>query len=144
MTIGGVGHMPSVATLTVQATNDPDVKAYHTRFELSSGPEVGSRGCDESVGEFGRLVLAIPGVAQVHVCPYILLITKAPLFEWAEIEPVVLQILKEFARSQADLAVFAEKTILELTQEDASKSSDRVPGHRPFVAGAARQNKLGL
>lgn len=92
--------MTSVAEITVQQTNDPNVLVYHTRFELASAPEMGLRGCEEEVGAFGKLILEIRGVVQVHVGPYMLLVTKAPLFEWPEIDPSVQDILKSFAKSQ--------------------------------------------
>lgn len=88
------------ADISVQATEDPAVRAYHTRFEMTSAPEFGSRGCDDQLGEFGRLMLGIRGVTQVHILPYAMLITKAPLFLWDEVDDKVTDILKGFARSQ--------------------------------------------
>ena len=116
--------MSSVASITVQATTDPNMKVYHTRFEMSSGPEAGSRGDDEQVGGFGQLVLAIQGVSQVRVCPYILMVTKAPLFTWDEVEPNVVKLLKEFGRSQLEL-----ETIL------SSKSDPRLTAQKECEEG---------
>ena len=92
--------MSSVVDVSVQPTTDPNMRAYHARFEMSGGPEVGTRGNSEELGEFGRLVLEIRGVAQVHVCSYVMLVTKAPLFEWSEIGPEVERLLRMFAASQ--------------------------------------------
>jgi hypothetical protein len=78
--------VPTVAEISVQPTQDPNVKAYHTRYEL---------------GEFGLLMLEIRGVTQVHVMPYLLLITKGQMFEWDEISPKVEDILKGFGRRNA-------------------------------------------
>ncbi len=101
--------MSSTAEVTVQPTNDPNVQAYHTRFEMSSGPESGTRGNSEEMGAFGNLILDIKGIAQLHICPYIMLVTKGPLFEWSEIEPEIKKILASFAISQRQLQdVFAD------------------------------------
>jgi hypothetical protein len=92
--------VPTVAEISVQSTQDPNVKAYHTRYEMSSGHEAGVRGSSDELGEFGLLMLEIRGVTQVHVMPYLLLITKGQMFEWDEISPKVEDILKGFAKSQ--------------------------------------------
>ena len=103
MTMGVVHQMASVAEITVQLTNDPNVWVYHTRFELASGLESGVRGCSEEVGAFGKLILEIGGVVQVNLGPYMLLVTKAPLFKWPEIDPIIQEILKTFAISQRQI-----------------------------------------
>lgn len=120
--------MSSVAEISVQPTTDPNVKVYHTRFEMSSGPECGSRGNSEELGAFGNLVLAIPGIAQVHVCPYALMITKAPLFEWSEIDPLVEDLLKEFVISQRQI-VDAYTNAVPTTRDDRVKGP-RTPHSR--------------
>jgi hypothetical protein len=91
------------ADLTWQPTNDPNTNAYHTRYILSGTPESGSRGAVDDLGEFGRLILDIPGVVQVHVQAYVLLVTKAPLFDWDEVDSEVTKILVLFAASQKQL-----------------------------------------
>jgi len=95
--------MASTTQISVQPTNDPNMKAYNTRFEMASAPESGSRGNSDELGEFGRLILNIRGVAQVHVCAYVMLVTKAPLFEWNEIDPDIEKLLRMFAISQRQL-----------------------------------------
>ena len=114
--------MSAMVEISVQPTNDPNVKVYHTRFELSSGPEVGARGCSDEMGAFGNLILEIRGIAQVHVGPYVLLVTKAPLFEWSEIDPSIQEILKTFAISQ--------RQIEDAHANPAPPIVDRVPGHK--------------
>ena len=125
--------MAAMAEISVQPTNDPNVKAYHTRFSLSDGPEVGTRGCSDDVGAFGNLILEIRGIAQVHVGPYVLLVTKAPLFEWAEIDPSIQEILKTFAISQ--------KQIEDAHANPAPPIVDRVPGRRPLSPRAIREGR---
>ena len=123
--------MLPVAEISVQPTNDPNTKAYHTRFELSSGPEVGAKGYSDNVGAFGNLILEIRGVAQVHVGPYVLLVTKAPLFEWSEIDPSIQEILKTFALSQ--------RQIEDAHANPASSINDRVPRRRTLSSRATRE-----
>ena len=104
--------MPQVDEIVVNPTQDPNIVVYNTRFEMSSGPEVGCRGSAGELGAFGNLMLEISGVVQVHVHSYMLLITKAPLFSWDEIRPRVEIILKEFATSQRQLKdVYDGKTV---------------------------------
>lgn len=95
--------MSSVVEIAVQSTSDPNSRAYHTRFELSSKPETGMRGCSEELGAFGNLVLEVRGVVQVCVGPYVLLVTKAPLFEWDEVDASIQEILKTFVISQRQI-----------------------------------------
>lgn len=121
--------MPQVAEISVQPTSDPNMKAYHTRFEMSSGPEQGSRGNFDELGEFGRLFLKIKGIVQVHVCPYTLLVTKASLYEWPEIDPDVIKILRHFAISERQLAESASLTIAELDiDQKVAKSLEDMRG----------------
>lgn len=125
MTMGVVHQMASVAEITVQLTNDPNVWVYHTRFELVSAPEVGLRGCVEEVGAFGRLILEIRGVVQVNVGPYMLLVTKAPLFAWPEIDPSIQAILKTFAMSQRQIEdAHAESPFANIDRVEGRESSD--------------------
>jgi hypothetical protein len=117
--------MASVAEITVQLTNDPNVWVYHTRFELADKPETGVRGCSEEVGAFGNLILEIRGVVGVQVGPYILLVTKAPLFDWVEIDPSVQEILKTFARSQKQIEdVRVESPFANIDRVEGRESSD--------------------
>ena len=96
--------MPSAAEVLVQPTDDPNIRAYHTRFEMTGGQEHGVRGCSEELSEFGKLIMKISGIVMVHLCPYVLLVAKAPLFEWEEVHPEIEKILKEFVISQRQIA----------------------------------------
>jgi hypothetical protein len=89
-----------VEDITIQPTENPNMRVYNTRYELSSSPEQGYRGASPELSEFGKLILAIDGVVSVTLGPYVLLVTKAPLFVWNEVEPKVVEILSELARSQ--------------------------------------------
>jgi len=98
--------MTAVEDITVQPTENPNCRVYNTRYELSSVPERGYRGCPGELGAFGQLVLEVDGVVQVTIGPYVLVIDKAPLFSWEDVEGYkdseggVLFLLSEFVRSQ--------------------------------------------
>lgn len=89
--------------VSVQVTSDPNTRAFNTTFEMVEKPESAVRGQENRLSEFGRLFLVIKGVVQVQVGTYLLLVTKAPLFDWELIQPQVKDILNTFARSQEQL-----------------------------------------
>lgn len=95
--------MQVLADLSVQPTSDPNVKAYNTRFEMVSVPETGHRGCASELSDFSQILLEIRGITQVYVGAYVLLVTKAPLFQWCEIDGSVTDLLKHFVVSQKQL-----------------------------------------
>ena len=95
--------MSTVVEITAQVTNDPNIKGFHTRFQMADAPEMGLRGDSSGLGAFGNLVLEIRGIVQIHVCPYVLLVTKAPLFSWDEVEPQVIGLLKQAVASQRQM-----------------------------------------
>lgn len=93
----------TIADVSIQSTQDPNTKAYHTRFELAEAVESGVRGDSTGLGEFGNMILEMRGVVQVQVSSYLILVTKAPLFNWEEIENSVTDLLKIFAISMRQL-----------------------------------------
>ena len=116
--------------ICAQGTGDPDMKAYHTRYEMSEKEEKGARGYEDGLGEFGRLFLCIRGIAAVSVYPYVILVTKAPLFTWEEVTPAVESILKDFIKSQKMLEKHLNAPkIPEGSQEP--RPVDGVAGRRP-------------
>jgi len=119
----------SLVEITVQPTENPDIRAYNTRIELSSKPEAGMRGCSEGLGEFGQLVLDIRGVMHVFVNSYVMLVTKASLFDWCEIDPSIQDLLKGLVISQRliDDAHAHPETAAESGIEVNTPSSGRVP-----------------
>ncbi len=102
--------MPLIAEILGQNTTDPNVKVYHTRCQLSEGREIGIRGEAAELGELGQIFLRIRGITQIQVFPYILMITKAELFQWDEISPGVEKILGELVKSQRQLDDFVSMT----------------------------------
>lgn len=125
--------MASTVEISVQNTTDPNVKAYHTHFELSDRIELGARGSSEEMSEFGRLVLGIRGIAQVYLGPYVLVITKAPLFDWSEIDPPIQSILSTFAISQRQIEdAHGDPTLLVV---------DRVKGRKMLSSRAVREGR---
>lgn len=96
--------MPTdIAEVVVQGTNDPNTQVYHTRVQLSEEMESGIRGTDHNLGALGCLLLEVPGVVQVQVHCYLILVTKAPLYAFDEIRPKVEQILSTLVISQRQL-----------------------------------------
>ncbi len=95
--------MPLIAEILGQNTTDPNVKVYHTRYQLSEVRETGTRGDVAELGELGQIFLRMSGVVQVQVFPYLLIITKAELFQWDEISPPVEKILGQLVISQRQL-----------------------------------------
>jgi hypothetical protein len=75
---------------------------------MTSGPESGARGLVEHLGEFGRMILAIEGVVEIQIIPYTVLVKKAYLFGWDEINPKVDALLGEFVKSQHQLAAVVD------------------------------------
>ncbi len=69
-----------------------EYRYYHTRVKIGR-PGLYCSGLlgSEHAPEFVQLLLAIPGVAWVRVSPYRLLVEKANLFTWDEIEPIILE-----------------------------------------------------
>jgi len=90
----------AVEDITIQPTENPDCRVYNTRYELCSAPERGCRGEPSELGEFGCLVLDFRGVVSVTLLPYMMIVIKAPLFHWEEVEPKILELLSDFVRSQ--------------------------------------------
>ena len=90
----------STEDITVQPTDNPNQRVYNLRYEMASAPEMGYRGNAPQLGPFGQLILEIDGVVQVAIGPYVLLVTKAPLFTWDEVHPQIEHLLAELVRSQ--------------------------------------------
>lgn len=119
----------NIAEIATQPTSDPNVKIFHTRFEMSAGPEEGTRGNDAELGAFGQMIMSqVRGISQLHVTPYILMVTKALLYEWEEILPHVEDLLKEFARSQKtldDFDVDAERVRIQESRVSSARVQDQ-------------------
>jgi len=130
--------MPELAELTTQPTNDPNMKAYHTRHVIASVAESGRRGTAEITSEFGSLLLNIDGVIQYHICPYVILITKANLFTWEEVEPKVNDLLVSYILSQRQLESAAALSLKDL-ENDPAAPVDRDKGHKLLMPGTPRR-----
>ena len=96
---------PPINPSVVKRVDDtcPDVIVYHTRFQMSTGMENGSKIDLRKLSDFGRMICAIPGIINVHVCVYQMVLTKAPLFSWQEICPCVDGLLANFSVSQTQM-----------------------------------------
>jgi len=79
---------------TVERHSNPNVRVYHGRMQLTSKSiETHHRG-DPNDNELAKIFLAIPGVTTVWLEPYKAQVQKAELYEWDEIEPLVLELLE--------------------------------------------------
>lgn len=89
--------MSITMSLTTSPTNDPDLRAWHSRYELISGQSAEAAlryTATEENSQLLRDILDIPGVESVQIRPYILLVSKAHLFEWTEIELEVERLVR--------------------------------------------------
>lgn len=93
----------ATADISVQNTDHPDKVVYHTKFEMVSENVTAIRGDCADVGGLPEIILAIRGVTKVTAYPYMLAITRAPMFDWNDIRPGIEDILKMFASSQKQL-----------------------------------------
>jgi hypothetical protein len=88
-------------------------RVYHTRIELY--PPSG-----EKPAELEAAVLEVPGITGCMTHRYRLIVAKAPLFEWAEIDPLIIDLLKLFAgvkRVLESVALTDEDGFSNLVQE---------------------------
>jgi Scaffold protein Nfu/NifU N terminal len=93
----------ATADISVQNTDHPDKVVYHTKFELVSENVTAIRGDSANVGGLPEIILAVRGVTKVAAYPYMLAITRAPMFDWNDIRPSIEEILVMFASSQKQL-----------------------------------------
>lgn len=85
-------------------TPDPNTRAYFSREVLTTKDEGASRGGPHRPrSPFLATALEIPGVAVATVTPYALIISKAPMFSWEEIEPSLLRLLSAFNTGEGRL-----------------------------------------
>lgn len=106
--------------IVVEQVPNRDIHVYHVTMEVSNTPlhefrrpierpssdkylkEVGERGT-----KLVKSLLHLPGVDDVWISPYRLSVTKGNAFDWDDIEPEVLAILKKgFGRKVGDVQVF--------------------------------------
>jgi len=106
----------------VQMTQDPNVRAYHTKVELTEKQaESGAKGATDEVGELSKMILEIRGVERVIMTPYTVLVGKAQLFGWEEVEPAVLDLLKSLSKTILGIEVYSIRELEEsLTPTSAS------------------------
>jgi len=74
----------------------PEVAAYFSRSELVKTIVGGERGDPDVQDPVLELVLQIPGICVATVRPYIINVTKAPTYEWPEIDPQVEKLIRSF------------------------------------------------
>jgi hypothetical protein len=82
-----------MAQILAQPTHDPDTRVYHVKDRITDIRIAAAAG-DSDVSDLAQIFLDIDGVSGVRIDPYLVLISKAPLYEWDEVEGRVLDILK--------------------------------------------------
>lgn len=99
--------------------DDPHRREYGVTVEISQQPihsfmrPLGRESSErylKDVGEVGTVLLrelfAIPGVSKVFITPYELTIDKGLAFNWDEIEPSIIEVLKRvFGETGQEIAV---------------------------------------
>lgn len=75
--------------------NNADVRIYFSRTPLTEKSAVAERGRSTN-NPVLACILTVPGIAGARVTPYSLLVRKAEMFEWEEIEPSLLRLLTSF------------------------------------------------
>ena len=86
-------------------TSDPNCRVYHTRFEISTEGLQGSRGdpSKSTLSALGSMVLRMDGIIHVVEQNYMLMVMKAPLFSWDEVEPPIVNLLLGVSDSNESL-----------------------------------------
>lgn len=99
--------MENVAEFIVQETDQPDMRVYNVRHELTeAAAEDGVRGSSEMLGSFGKLVVGIRGVEVVRIQPYRFFVSKAVAFTWEEVEPKIVELVEWWKIYREGQAVF--------------------------------------
>ena len=93
----------ATADISVQNTDHPDRLVYHTKFEMVSENVCAIRGDSVELDGLPQMVMDVRGIVKISVYPYMLAITRAPMFDWKDIKPGVEEILKMFVMSQKQL-----------------------------------------
>jgi len=91
--------------IATMPTDSPDAKVWKTRHELlvDRPSEAAFKHCGEGLTQLSQDILAIHGVESVQLFPYTLVVTKASLFSWNEIDGKVERALKHNVLSIANL-----------------------------------------
>lgn len=81
----------------------PDVAIFHCRGELTKRTCFGVRGEGGRFPTLAHEILRMRGVVAVTVAPYAVAVSKAPLFDWSEIEGRVMALLSSFVMGEGKL-----------------------------------------
>lgn len=104
------------ARIIVERVPNPHCMVFHATAELSQSPlqdfrrplRPHSEEYLKEVGEHGakvvRDVIATPGVDNVTISPYHLQIIKGEAFDWADIEPAIIEALRSLFQTKYEMA----------------------------------------
>ncbi len=97
--------MTEEMSMELASTPHPDFKMVHTRMRMVDLVQQGMLGLpeDNTLNEFGLMILNIEGVVGCVMHPYTIQVQKAAMFAWGEIEPELKKLLKMFLKSQKEL-----------------------------------------
>lgn len=110
-----------VPKIVVESVPNPNFRNYHVNTEISQVPTLdfwrplreSSKEYLERAGEVGstllRKVFDIPGVNHVIMEPYVLSVIKGEAFDWEEVEPPVLEAIKQAFGELEQEVVVSEK-----------------------------------
>lgn len=79
-----------------QVEGDPQTRVYHSRTPLTNRPEEMAYAMQRPRNAVLEAVVRIRGVECAKVRPYVLIVRRAAMFEWDEIEPSLLRLIASF------------------------------------------------
>jgi hypothetical protein len=84
----------------VTTTDNTDVLVFHSRAKLTQHLwEAGQANCAvDEMCPVGQIILGIPGVTTCKIEPYGVAVVKAPLYDWDEIRPKIMNAILEWNR----------------------------------------------
>lgn len=98
--------MNAIVEIASMPTDTPHAKVWATRHEIIVGKtcEAAFKNVDsEDTSLLAQAILQIRGVESVQLYPYNVVVTKAMLFSWNEIDDQIERLLKEHVISIAVL-----------------------------------------
>ena len=85
-------------------SEDTDIRMYHVSTKLVDTVSVSIAGIpQEGSSPMGDAMLTIDGVEQVMVHPYCIVIKKAKMWEWSQIEPKLKALVTSFVLPVANV-----------------------------------------
>jgi hypothetical protein len=106
-----IGEQQMIQIKRVIEESMPNDRLYFTRSKICEVVERGLAGDAAEHSSFMDALLAIPGVMLAMVGPYSVIISRNPMFEWAEIEGPLLKLLSSFSIDDVKFADGSQELI---------------------------------